>query len=175
MKPHVLKLSEKDRRELEDFIRRTPDKEEAVRALVVLHKGDGESFRQVARLLHIRPMTAVAAVGRYRLGGLEGLKTGRGGGRPPRKKTRMKGILKELVGKDPQAFGYLRTTWSLRAIARHLQKELGMEVSSVHVWRMLKELGLSYKVPKIYVTSPDRDYEEKAGRVKATRRSLQPF
>lgn len=170
MKPHVLSLSERDRCELEDFGRRTTDKEEAMRALVVLHKGDGESFRQIAKVLHIRPMTAVAAVERYRRGGVEGLRTRRGGGRPPRKKVRMKEVLKDLVGKDPQVFGYLRATWSVRAIARHLRRELGIETSSVHVWRILKELGLSYKVPKTHVASPDKDYEKKAGRVKGYRK-----
>jgi transposase len=148
MKPQVLLLSRKDKRELEAFMKKTTDKEEAMRALVVLHKAEGETFRQIGQILHMRPMTAQAAVNRYKQSNITGLKTKQSSGRPALKKTKMKQILKDLIKQDPQAFGYLRTTWSLRAIAKHLDKELDIKTSNVHVWRILKELGLSYKMPK---------------------------
>jgi len=166
MKPQVLLLSKKDVGELEAFMKKTSDKEEAMRALVVLHKGEGETFRQIAQNLHIRPMTAQAAVTRYKQRGIRGLKTKLATGRPPVKKPKMKQILKDLIKQDPQTFGYLRTTWSLRSIAKHLDKELGIKTSNVHVWRILKELGICYKKPKAQVQSPDADYEEKAKKVK---------
>jgi transposase len=111
-------------------------------------------------------VTAVAAVDRYTRGRVAGLRTKFGSGRPARKKAVMKEVLEELIKKDPQAFGYLRTTWSLRAIAQHLDKELGIKTSNVHVWRILQELGLSYKMPKAHVISPDSDYQAKAQKVK---------
>ena len=166
MKPQVLLLSKKNKHELEAFMKKTTDKEEATRALVVLHKADGETFRQIGQILHIRPMTAQAAVNRYKQASIKGLKTKQSSGRPPLKKTKMKQILKDLIKQDPQAFGYLRTTWSLRAITKHLDKELDIKTSNVHVWRILKELGLCYKMPKAQVTSPDPDYEAKAKKVK---------
>ena len=166
MKPHVLLLSKKDRCELETFMKQTTDKEEAMRALVVLHKAEGETFRQIGQVLHIRPMTAQAAVTRYKQGGIACLKTRQSSGRPAVKKDRMKQALNELIKQNPQAFGYLRTTWSLRAIAKHLDKELGIKTSNVHVWRILKELGISYKMPKARVQSPDADYPAKAKKVK---------
>jgi transposase len=166
MKPQVLLLSKKDKREIEAFMKKTTDKEEAMRALVVLHKAEGETFRQIGQILHIRPMTAQATVNRYKQSNITGLKTKQSSGRPPLKKTKMKQILKDLIKQDPQTFGYLRTTWSLRAIAKHLDKELDIKTSNVHVWRILKELDLSYKMPKAQVTSPDPDYETKAKKVK---------
>lgn len=166
MKPQVLLLSKKEKRELEVFMKKTTDKEEAMRALVVLHKAEGETLRQIGQILHIRPMTAQAAVNRYKQSSIAGLKTKQSSGRPPVKKTKMKQILKDLIKQDPQAFGYLRTTWSLRAIAKHLDKELDIKTSNVHVWRILKELGISYKMPKAQVTSPDPDYATKAKKVK---------
>lgn len=166
MKPQVLLLSKKDKPEIEAFMKKTTDKEEAMRALVVLHKAEGETFRQIGQILHIRPMTAQATVNRYKQSNITGLKTKQSSGRPPLKKTKMKQILKDLIKQDPQTFGYLRTTWSLRAIAKHLDKELDIKTSNVHVWRILKELGLSYKMPKAQVTSPDPDYETKAKKVK---------
>jgi len=166
MKPQILLLSKKDKCDLEAFMRKTNDKEEAMRALVVLHKGDGETFRQIGQVLHIRPMTAQAAVSRYKQAGIAGLRTKQSSGRPPVKKPKLKKALSELIKQNPQAFGYLRTTWSLRAIANHLEKELGIKTSNVNVWRILKELGLSYKMPKARVQSPDADYEEKAKKLK---------
>ncbi|MEM3692891.1 MAG: hypothetical protein QXI39_02575 [Candidatus Bathyarchaeia archaeon] len=47
-----------------------------MRALALLYKGGGESFRQIANVLQIRLMTAVATVERYRPGGLVGLRRG---------------------------------------------------------------------------------------------------
>lgn len=166
MKPQVLLLSKKDKQELEAFMKKTTDKEEAMRALVVLHKEEGQTYRQIGQVLHIRSMTAQAAVNRYKHSGIIGLKTKLGSGRPPLKKTKMKTALKELIKQDPQAFGYLRTTWSLRALTKHLDKELDIKTSNVHVWRILKEIGLSYKMPKAQVISPDPDYDAKAKKVK---------
>lgn len=170
MKPQVLLLSKKDKSDLEAFMKKTTDKEEAMRALVVLHKGEGETFRQIGQVLHIRPMTAQAAVTRYKQGGITGLKTKQSSGRPALKKDKMKQALNELIKQNPQTFGYLRTTWSLRVIAKHLDKELGIKTSNVHVWRILKELGLSYKMPKAQVQSPDADYGFKAKKVKGYKR-----
>jgi hypothetical protein len=49
-----------------------------------------------------------------------------------------------------------------RLLARHLTRELGIEVSKTHVWEILRELAIVYKRPKAVVRSPDPDYEEKA-------------
>jgi len=38
---------------------------------------------------------------------------------------------------------------------------VGIKISKSHLHRILHELGLSYKRPKAYVKSKDKDYEEK--------------
>ena len=70
----------------EAFMKKTTDKEEAMRALVVLHKAEGETFRQIGQILHIRPMTAQAAINRYKQSSITGLKTKQSSGRPPPQK-----------------------------------------------------------------------------------------
>ena len=73
-----------------------------------------------------------------------------------------KKIITEIALKSPTAFGYLKNEWSVRLLARHLTKELGIKISKTHVWEILHDLGIVYKRPKAVVKSPDPDYEEKA-------------
>ncbi len=66
---------------------------------------------------------------------------------------------------DPQAFGYLKGRWVVRDIADALNEE-GIPISFKHVHNMLKDLGLSYKRPKLIVRSNDSQYRRKEKQVR---------
>jgi putative transposase len=51
--------------------------------------------------------------------------------------------LKELVSHSPREYGYAFQRWTAQWLARHLAKELGIEISSCHINRLLKQMGLS--------------------------------
>lgn len=51
--------------------------------------------------------------------------------------------LKELTIDSPRNHGYSFERWTGHWLSKHLDKELGIEVSSRHVNRLLKEMGLS--------------------------------
>lgn len=51
--------------------------------------------------------------------------------------------LKELVSQSPREFGYSFRRWTANWLSKHLAKELGIEVSTQHVNRLLKQMGLS--------------------------------
>jgi hypothetical protein len=71
-------------------------------------------------------------------------------------------MIKDIViNKSPSTFGYLKNTWSIRLLAKHLlSKELMMNVSPMQTWRIINELKIKYKRPKLALEHKD-DYKEK--------------
>lgn len=51
--------------------------------------------------------------------------------------------LKQLVSHSPREYGYGFRHWTAQWLAKHLAKELGITVSSCHINRLLKQMGLS--------------------------------
>ena len=82
---------------------------------------------------------------------------------PPGRRPKITGDRRKAIAeaalKGPGAFGYLRNEWSVRLLAEHLSRDLG--ISKTHVWEILKELGVVYKRPKAVVRSQDPEYGEK--------------
>ena len=51
--------------------------------------------------------------------------------------------LKELASHSPREYGYSFERWTAQWLGKHMAKELGIQVSSCHINRLLKEMGLS--------------------------------
>jgi hypothetical protein len=52
-----------------------------------------------------------------------------------------KQIIKGIISKSPRTFGYLKNTcWSIRLLAAYLTTILGINVSPMQTWRIIKEL-----------------------------------
>jgi transposase len=54
----------------------------------------------------------------------------------------------------------------VRDIAKEITKESGFEISKSHVQRIMGDLGLSYKRPKLHIKSDDPNYARKKREVK---------
>ena len=67
--------------------------------------------------------------------------------------------LKELVQGTPRDYGYSFERWTGQWLSKHLNKELGIKISSVHVNRLLKQMGLSTR-PRS--TSDDLKIDDKS-------------
>jgi transposase len=78
-----------------------------------------------------------------------------------------KAIIKDIVhNKSPRTFGYLKNTWSIRLLAIYLSSLLGIDVSRSQMWRIIHDLGIVYKQPKLELEKEkDDDYEEKKGKI----------
>jgi transposase len=68
--------------------------------------------------------------------------------------------IKQIVLDSPRSFGYLRNTWSIRLLAAYLTNILEMNVSPMQTWRIIHELGITCKKPKLMLEH-EKDYEEK--------------
>lgn len=146
-------------------------KEEYRRCLSVLLRARGVHPGDVAETLGVTRRSVERWVKAYRANGVAGLRERTRPGRRRRIDEAQRRLITEVALKGPRAFGYLKNEWSIRLLSRHLTRELGIEVSRAHVWRILRELGIVYKRPKAVVKSPDPDYEEKAQRVKDYKRA----
>ena len=108
-------------------------------------------------------MNVYRIVDAYRQERLNGIRSKRNNaGRIPKiSSEKNKQMIKDVViNKSPKTFRYLKNTWNIRLLAKHLSKELRMNVSPMQTWRIIKELGIKYKRPKLALEHED-DYEEK--------------
>jgi putative transposase len=67
--------------------------------------------------------------------------------------------LQHLVSQSPREFGYAFSRWTAQWLSKHLEKELGLQISDRHINRLLKQMGLStrYKQSR---TQTDREQDQ---------------
>lgn len=73
-------------------------------------------------------------------------------GRPKTVDTECLKFLEKLVQTSPHDYGYPFERWTGKWLSQHLKKELDIEVSSRHVNRLLKDMGLSARTRAIAST-----------------------
>ena len=165
--PLTLEVSREQKKELLVFMKRTRDKEEYRRAYAVKQKMDGIPYRVIAKDIGINYRNVYDWIDNYRKFGLDGIKNKRknGGRRAVISTAKNKEIIKDIVlNQSPTAFGYLKKTWSIRLLATYLSSLLGMNVSRSQTWRIIHDLGIVYKQPKIKLEKDD-DYEQKKNKI----------
>jgi transposase len=151
-------------------MKRTHDKEEYRRAYAVKQKMEGVPYRTIAKDIGVNYSNMFDWINNYRKDGLNGIRNRRknGGRKPVISTEKNKKLIKDIVlNKSPTTFGYLKNTWSIRLLATYLSSLLGMNVSPKQTWRIVHDLGIVYKQPKLVLDKEkDGDYEQKKEKVK---------
>jgi transposase len=126
---------------------------------------EGLSYRTIAKNIGVNYRNVYRIVDAYRQERINGITSKRNNaGRIPTKisSEKNKQMIKDIViNKSPSTFGYLKNTWSIRLLAKHLSKELMMNVSPMQTWRIINELGIKYKRPKLALEHDEKDYKER--------------
>ncbi|MGD9535373.1 MAG: transposase [Candidatus Nitrosocosmicus sp.] len=168
-RPLRLEVSKEQKKELLAFMKSTPDKEEYRRAYAIKQKIDGISYRAIANDLNVNYRNVFDWINSNRKDGLNGIRNKRknGGRRPVISTEKNKKLIKDIVlNKSPTTFGYLKNTWSIRLLAIYLTSLLGMNVSPKQTWRIVHDLGIVYKQPKLVLDKEkDGDYKQKKEKV----------
>jgi putative transposase len=141
----------------------TKDKEEYRRASAIKQKMEGVPYRTIARNVGVNYRNVYDWINNYRKDGLDGIRNKRmnAGRKPVISTDKNKEMVKDIVlNKSPKTFGYLKNTWSIRLLATYLSSLLKMNVSPMQTWRIIQDLGIVYKQPKLELEK-DIDYEEK--------------
>lgn len=141
-------MTETQRRQLHQFKAKTKDKREYRAADGLLLRAEGKTADDVARRTGVTIKQVFMWTRKFRRKGVRGLRVRKQTGRPALKAALAKPRIAHLIEQDPQAFGYLKGRWVLRDIARQLEKE-GVEMHYTSVRRMLGELGIVLKTPRL--------------------------
>ena len=166
-KSYILKLSETQKKELNRFMKSTRDKEEYRRASAIKQKMEGVPYRTIAKNLGVNYRNVYDWINNYRKYSLDGIRNNRmNAGRKPVISThKNKEMIKDIIlNKSPKTFGYLKNTWSIRLLATYLSTLLEMNVSPMQTWRIIHDLGIVYKRPKLELEKGN-DYEEKKTKI----------
>jgi transposase len=143
-----LGLSRTEQKQLKRFMGETKNKNEFRAAQGLLLRSEGKSAGDVATHFAVTKKQVFVWTRKFRSEGVGGLLVKKQTGRPPTKARIAKPRIEELIGEDPQTFGYLKGRWALHDIARELKKEgIGMHYSSVY--RILDDVGIRLKSPKL--------------------------
>lgn len=78
-------------------------------------------------------------------------------GRPKSTNAEYLARLEKLAKSSPRDYGYPFERWTGQWLSKHLNRELGIELSSRHVNRLLKQMGLSTRAKSATNNSPDTD------------------
>ncbi len=148
----------------------TRDKEEYRRAYAVKQKMEGVPYRTIAKDIGVNYRNVYDWINNYRKHGLDGGIRNRrrnGGRRPVISTAKNRELIKDIVlNQSPRTFGYLKNTWSVRLLATYLSSLLGINVSPKQTWRIIHDLGIVYKQPKLKLQKEkDDDYEKKKGKI----------
>ena len=132
------------RRRLERAARKSRDAPYRTRIQIVLHYGRGWGCNRIATALGCAPSHAVRTVARFREGGEDALVDGRRENGEAKVDDDSREALREMVGRQPQDYGWARSTWSRELLRKNLGRELGLRVSERTVGRMLEAVGARY-------------------------------
>lgn len=141
-------LTGAQQRQLRQFMAQTNDKREYRAADGLLLRAEGKSADDVACRLCVTIKQVFVWTRKFRSTGIAGLRMKKSTGRKATKADAAKPIITKIIDEDPQAFGYLKGRWVLRDISRELKKE-GIDMHWTSVARMLKELDIGLKSPRL--------------------------
>jgi putative transposase len=165
--PVRLELSIVQKKELFSFMKSTKDKEEYRRTSAIKQKMEGIPYRTIAKNLGVNYRNVYDWIKKYKDSGIDGIRNKRmnGGRKPVISTDKNKEIVKDIVlNKSPKTFGYLKNTWSIRLLATYLSSLLEMNVSPMQTWRIIHDLDIVCKRPKLELEKGS-DYEEKKGKI----------
>ena len=148
-------------------MKNTSDKKNYRRLLAVIQKSNGRTFEDIAKEHGVSIRTVQRWISAYLQMGTKGLEIKKPGGTKFRITDEDRGIMLSVLFNDPNIFGYIRNTWSLRSLATCLTEEFGIPISFKHLQRILKDMGIRCKRPKLELEHDDGpDYEEGKKKVK---------
>ncbi len=163
-----LRLSPRQRSELEYLAAHDPVAKQRCRAQALLWLDEGEAPEQIADSLRVSRRTVYYWVAR--LDGRAGLDLRQrlaDAPRPGRPRAAGAGIdawVAEVIDTDPRKLGYHQTVWTAPLLVRYLRDHHQVEVSRKTVGRAIARLGIRWKRPRHQLARrPDTWRQSKGG------------
>jgi transposase len=154
-----LNLTTGQKNSIRRLMKKTTDKRHYRRLLAVLQKSNGRTFEDIAKEHGVSIRSVQRWLSAYLQIGMEGLEIKKTGSTQSRITDEDREIILSVLFNDPNIFGYVRNTWSLRSLAKCLTEELDIPISFRHLQRILKDMGIRCKRPKLELEH-GADYDE---------------
>lgn len=121
---------------------------EELRIQAVKRVENGESPEAVIKALGFSRARIYDWLARYREHGIDGLRSRKATGRPPRLNDRqIQQIYQLMVDNDPRQLHFEAALWTRTTVQDLIQQELNVHLSEVSVGRLLAKMGLSPQRP----------------------------
>jgi transposase len=159
-----LHLTIEQKNSLKSLMKNTTDKRQYRRLLAILQKSNGRTFKDISKEHVVSIRSVQRWVFAYLENGTTELEIKKTGSSQSRITDENKEIMLSVLFNDPNLFGYVRNTWSLRSLSKCLtEEELNIPISFKHLHqRILKDIGIRCKRPKLELEhGPDYDNEKK--------------
>lgn len=108
----------------------------------------GKAPREMAERIGVSRQTAYAWKHILEEVGIDALRALNRGGRPARWSDEDKAWLVRALLEGPGAHGFGTELWTLKRVRRLIERQFGIRFSTVHVWRILGQLGFSSQKPE---------------------------
>ncbi|MDI6606367.1 MAG: helix-turn-helix domain-containing protein [Candidatus Omnitrophota bacterium] len=158
----VRKLSKIEKEELQKLLKSTDTRLYKRARVIWLSALQRLKATEITKIVDLHLNKVRKYICRFNERGISGLYQKPSPGRPPEIKTQQRRKIIRLLKTKPAALGLSVTSWNLRELAIIAQKKkIVNNISHMHLWRIIKEEGYSYKRSKRWITSPDPGYEVK--------------
>lgn len=119
---------------------------------------EGQSAREIEKLLHICYQTASKYIKTFNEKGLEGLLEYKmASGRPPILSEQEQDFCKEMFQLTPAQIGLdINTNWNARIMQDFIEKEFGKRMTKTAIQEMLHRMGFSYTRPTYVLAKADK-------------------
>lgn len=143
---------------LQKSLRQEPSEKYRQRIKIMLLADEGKTQSEICQSVNCAAATVRHWMSVARMGNAHQWKD-QPVGRPKKIGEEFRERLKELIGQNPQDYGYAFRRWTGNWLSRHLAKEFGVEVHERHIIRLLKEMGLS---TRFQPSSPENPLDDSA-------------
>lgn len=164
-----LRLTDAQRRRLEQQLRDTTDAGLFRRTLAVLEAAAGRPIAEIARMLHTSRVSIYHWIACYdQAHSPTALADRRGGNHPSLWTDDLQAALLASLRRRPEDFGYQAVEWTIPLLREHLGRWREEGVSEASVRRQMHDLGYVWKRPR-YVLDPDPQREKKTAHLPGNR------
>lgn len=146
--PIPIRVTATQRKHLESLRDSTTDRRLWSRIVAILMSAAGTPAQQITSTLGVTAQSVSNWRNRWNRGGPFDLKDRPRSGGPRRVTAKYIELMEEAVDREPQAYGYVFTTWSVKRLTAHLKRKTRIQMSSQRVRQLLHERGFVCRRPK---------------------------
>lgn len=158
----IRKLSKIEKAELKKLLESTNARLYKRARVIWLSASKRLKAPEIAKIVDLHLNKVRKYIRRFNRKGITALYQKASSGRPPKIKPEQRKEIIKLLKVKPTTLGLGISSWNLRDMAEVVQeRNIVDSISHMHLWRIIKEEGYSYKRSKYWITSPDPAYEVK--------------